>query len=414
MTPDQRPSLTVVTRYFHPDVAGSAIRLTELATGLADRGRDVDVITAQPSYSSLDRGRSKRPTTEEHEGVRIRRVRSTRFDKNHGMRYRVCNQLIFFLAALVALLRSGEDRVLFSTNPPFLPVMGGLLSALRGTEYVLLIHDLHPEFAARLGFLSRLNPAFWIWEWCNAWSYANAETVIVLDEKMAETARSKYGDGIDVTVIHNWEDGDEIVPQSKADNEFAREHALLDDLVVLYSGNIGAMHDLESVVLAMDEFKNEALTALFIGEGEAKAGLQRLVEERGLSNVEFLPYQPMDRLPDSLTCGDVALVTSEKGTSGVCVSGKFYTALASGQAILAIAPRDSTIGRVVKETDCGIRVDPGSPDAVAAALEHWISHPGEVDEMGERARTVFEERFSREHAVDRYDELLRELDAEAA
>lgn len=399
--------LTIVTRYFHPDVAGSAIRLTELATGLASRGCDVSVLTTQPSYASLDRGRTKRSKTETYRGVDVRRVWATRLNKNRTLLCRAINELSFFLSAMVALVIADEDRCLFTTNPPFLPVLGGIVSAVRGTEYVLLIHDLHPEMAARFGFLSKRNPVFWFWEWCNAQAYSRAERVVVLDESMADTVRSKYGSEVDVTVIHNWEDGDAIEPRAKADNEFAREHRLVDGTVVLYSGNIGEMHDLKSLVLAMAEFRvsNSDLRAVIIGEGSAKPELEALASDRRLTNVTFLPYQPRERLPESLTCGDIALVTVDEGADGVCVSGKFYTALASGLAILAVTEPGSTIERVVEETNCGRCVRPNSPSELADALRE-LHDEADLDAMGERARETFERRFTREDAIDQFHELV--------
>ena len=52
-----------------------------------------------------------------------------------------------------------------------------------------------------------------------------------------------------IAVIPNWVDTREITPQPR-DNEWAREHGLVDAFVVMHSGNIGHAQDLDSLVRA--------------------------------------------------------------------------------------------------------------------------------------------------------------------
>ncbi len=229
---------------------------------------------------------------------------------------------------------------------------------------------------------------------------------------MEETLIEKYGEECDVTVIHNWEDGEFIQPQKKSKNEFSKENDLVEPTTVLYSGNLGLHHDLESVIDAakiLEKMHPDKLKFLFIGEGGKKPILKDMVDDYGLNTVSFLPYQPKDALPDSLTSGDIALVTMEEGVEGLCVSSKFYTALASGQAVLAISKPDSEIGQVVERTDCGIRVDPESPDQIVSAIMQWLDNPDLVKEMGERARKVFDQKFNKQRSISQYQDCLSKV-----
>lgn len=408
---DAAPSVTIVSQVFHPDTSANAGVLTELATGLADRGYDVSVLTTQPSYTEEDR-QTTQPKSETYEGVSIRRLPATRFDRNRGTAYRMLNEISFFVAVLGYLLlrrKHGSEPLLLPTAPTFLPVLSWILRP-DGYPTVPVVMDLYPDMAVQLGYLSEGGIVYRIWDWLNRRAYPSATHVVTIGETMEETLHHKYGRSFDVTVVHNWADGESIQPQERADNPFVQEHGLLDELTVLYSGNLGQHHDLDSVIEAATMLEREELTPpphfLLIGEGGKKEHLERVATDRELESVTFLPYQPVEVLPDSLTAGDVAIVTMEQCVEGLCVSSKFYTALASGSAVLAISSEDAEIGSVVERTGCGIRVDPNDPEAVADAIRRWTENPAEVDEMGERARWVFEEEFSKPVALDKYESVL--------
>lgn len=411
---DPERSVTIVSQAFHPDTSANAGVLTELATGLAARGISVDVLAAQPTYTDEDRA-STEPWTERYEGVHVRRLPTTRFDRNRGIAYRMMNELSFFVVAFCYLLGRrvrGAELLLLPTAPTFLPILGWLLQPL-GYQSVPIVMDLYPDMAVELGYLSETGLVYRVWSWLNRRTYPTVTRVVTIGETMETTLRDKYGTECNVTVIHNWADGDFITPQSKSENPFAETHDLSDELTVLYSGNLGQHHDLESVMKAAIELDGDDVQPrphfVFIGEGGKKPKLKEMASEHALDTVTFLPYQPVDKLPNSLTAGDVSVVTMEQGVEGLCVSSKFYTALASGTAILAISTSNGEIGTVVERTGCGIRVNPNRPEQVADAIRYWTEQPDEIEKMGYRAREVFENEFSEAQALDKYEHIVSEL-----
>jgi glycosyltransferase involved in cell wall biosynthesis len=407
----QNKSVVLVSQFFHPDTSANSTLLSELAVGLAERGVDVSVITTQPSYTEEDRNRNE-PKSEMYEGVSIRRLPATRFDRNAGLAQRMLNELSFFIVALIYLcLRRRGDVVLVPTAPSFLPVAAWPLR-LRGYKPVPIVMDLYPGMAVALEYIHANSPVRQVWEWLNKRAYHRAEVTVTIGETMADQLRKEYGE-IPIEVIHNWEDGEFITPVEKSENPFAQKHGFTDQFTLLYSGNLGRHHDLESIVEAAEKLEHDEdvppFEIIFIGEGGQKQQLQTLVEDRSIDSVRFLPYQPVEELPNSLTSADVSIVTMAQGVEGLCVSSKFYTALASGQAVLSIAAPDAEIAHVVEEIDCGIHVDPESPDDVAAAVRRWINNPALATEMGDKARDVFEASFSKDVAVDQYYELIRSI-----
>ncbi|WP_302081608.1 glycosyltransferase family 4 protein [Salinibaculum rarum] len=419
---DASGTLTILTEYFHPEEASTAQLLTELATGLVDRHNfSVSVITALPNYHDDDRQTSV-PRREVHEGVIIERLRTTRFDKD-SLPLRLVNWLSFTLLAFVRLLRGhgNDDAVLVLSNPPILPFVAWLNHKLRGTPYVYLIYDVYPDMAVELGYLDRDGLVARLWDRAMRPVYRDAARVVVLGESMERHIEAKMtdDDGFDpdrIESIANWEDGNFIEPREKADNDFAQEHDTDEKFTLLYSGNIGRFHELETAIDAIDRLESAGRTdiqLLVIGEGARKAELQQDVTRRGIENVRFLPFQPLERLPETLTCGDASLVGIKPEMEGMCVSSKLYSSLAAGEPILAIVGEDDEVARVVREEACGAYIEPGDAEAAAEVLKSWADDPDRAAELGENARACFETQYTKEHAVDQYAALFERVVADS-
>ena len=407
-------SVVIVTQYFDPDTAGISILLSDLAYGLADRGIDVSVVTTQPSYSAADRA-TKCSAKETIDGIDIRRVPATRFDRNDGLVKHMLNEITFFFTAFVYLLvRKRGDVLLLSTCPSFLPIAGFPLR-WRGYQPVPVVMDLYPSMAVALDYIDGDSPICGLWDWLNRRTYRLASVTVTIGERMAEQIQREYGP-IPVRVIHNWEDGDFVEPRAKDENEFARKHGFDEQLTVLYSGNLGAHHELKSVLDAAASLEADGISSfqfVFIGDGAKKEQLEEIAREQDLESVTFLPYQPEETLPKSLTCGDISLVTMDPRVEGLCVPSKFYTALASGQAILTVSPLSAEIARTIEQAECGICIESGDSDAIEDAVRFWLNNPDRVDEMGQAAREIFELCYTKQVAIDAYADVIRNVASDA-
>ena len=405
-----RLSVTLLTQYFYPEVPGTAQISTDLALGLNDAGFDVNVFTGQPAYWDTKR----LPSREDYRGIRIHRAFSRRLSRN-GTRSRLTNGATVGAITLINLIRRRKpDVVLVDSTSPFLLVVAWLLRRLRRVPYVFLVQDVYPEIAIRLGVVRPNGPAARLWRQIYRRVYRSASRIVVLGPRMRDIVKrslmtSDYGKCV---VIPNWADGDAIVPRSKEDNPLRCELGLADKFVVLYSGNIGLTHDMETVVEAADRLRHlSRLRFLFVGHGGRKEAVESMVSQKGLQNVTMLPYQPLEALPYSLTCGDISLVTLERGIEGLSVPSKLYSSLAAGLAIVAVVGPGSEVGDIVEEYGCGYRVSQGDVEGLVSAIEALHSDSGLLAEMGGQARTCFERYYTRTMSIGRHASLLRDVAA---
>ena len=396
-----------LTQFFYPEPAATAQLLTELAVELVARGLSVTVYTAQPTYYE----RQKLPRKETFRGVEIVRLFSTRFSKQR-LYGRLINSLTFLLAVLLRLLFSRDQRpLLIVTVPPFLGWVGWLVYLMRRRKYIFLVHDVYPDMAIQLGYIKKTGFIARIWEVLNQRVYNHASAVVVLGDRMKQVIEKRIkNSATSVEVIHNWADGHFIMPRSKEENWFVQKHDLTGKTVILYSGNIGLFHDLETIIEAADCLRGiRDLVFLFIGEGGKKGKIIRMVHQRGIDNVMLLPYVSRHQLPYSLAAGDIGIVTLERGVEGFCVPSKLYYYLAAGQAILALVGKSSEVADIVEEWKCGFRVDQGDIDGVVNALKLWYKDRSLLEQMKSNARRCFEARFTKEKAVARYHQILKQL-----
>lgn len=400
----------LIAQYFHPDTASTGQLMTDLAVGLQQRGLDMTVYTTQPNYHSGDF--EKQPRTETYEGVEINRIRAPQFKQTNLLR-RAFNWIVYtlWMSFVLLLSRSQQDRkIVFVSNPPFFAIPMWVVCRLRGWEYTYIVYDLWPEKGIEFGFYRADGVIDRLWSWLHKRAFVAADTVVTLGPAMRDNILAYAPDTLDdrIEIVHNWADAEFITPKQKSDNWFSHEHGLVDRFSLLYSGNIGLFHDLETPIRAASSFDPDEFCFLVVGEGDNKDPMMTIADDLGVRDetVEFLPYQPYEDLPYSLTCADVAVVTVQEGFEGTCVSSKLYTALASGQPVLVIAKPGSDEAHVVEKHDAGAQVAQGDVESLVDQIRRWKSNPAIVEAQGKNAREAFEKQYTKEQSTDAYYQIL--------
>lgn len=272
------------------------------------------------------------------------------------------------------LFRRKPSRILVVTNPPFAPLVTALVAGIRNIPYYILVYDLYPDALAQAGFVQDQSFLFRLWKKVNPWFFKKAEKIFTLSESM-KCAIAQYLPGHDdkIKVIHNWADISYIRPIPKTENPFLQTHNLSGKKIILYSGNMGLTHDLESLVDAAEILRSHKdLCFVLIGDGGKKSSLQEMVSSKKLDNVFFLPYQDALDFPLAMAAADIGVVTLGKGAEGISVPSKTYVNLAAGLCLLAIAPKNSELSRLIETHQAGIICQPGDAKGVAEAIRSLL------------------------------------------
>jgi colanic acid biosynthesis glycosyl transferase WcaI len=403
--------LIFVNRFFFPDHSATSQILSDLAFHLAASGREVQVVTSAQIY---DAPRAALPEFETVNGVQVHRVSSSRFGRG-SLVGRSLDYLTFYRSArrrLIGLARPG-DLLVAKTDPPLLslPVMAA--ARRRGAGLINWLQDLYPEIAVALD-VPLIRAPFLARQLARRRdrSLQAAEANVVVGELMAEKLAALGVSPARIHVIPNWCNDVELRPVPHAQNPLREAWGLQDKFVFAYSGNLGRVHQFETVLAAAASLRDDPrFVFLLIGGGKRYEELRSAVERDGLAGLfRFMPYQPRELLAQSLGVCDAHWVSLNAKLEGLLVPSKFYGIAAAGRPIVMIGDPDGELGRLVTAHRCGFAVKPGDADALAGILRRLADEPDTVAQMGERARQLLEARFSRAQTLERWRQLLDRLD----
>jgi glycosyltransferase involved in cell wall biosynthesis len=399
--------IVFVNRYFFPDHSATSQLLSDLAFDLAGRGQNVLVVTGGQLYNDP---LATLPSDEEVRGVHVHRVRTSRFGRSRLLG-RLLDYLTFYLGATWYLLRSVRkgDIVVAKTDPPLMSVCAALAVKMKQGVLVNWVQDLFPEIAMALEVCGMRLAAPMLRRLRNG-SLQQGRCNVVLGEIMAKRLRDEGIPSDRITIIENWVDGDVLQPVPKEDNPLLVEWRLEGKFILGYSGNMGHVHEFKTMIDVAELLKAaEEIAFVFVGDGIARGWLEVEVARRGLTNVQFRPYQTTDHLRWSLSLPDVHFISLRPALEGLVVPSKFYGVAAAGRPVIYVGDPDGEIPQVLRRERCGWTFPIGEAGSLARFILALSQHQDEVTDAGARARLVFEQHYARSRALDTWRELLGSL-----
>ena len=402
--------ICVLSEYFHPDnTGGTGPVMSGLVRHLKDHyeGLEIDVITS----SNMFRGKADAlPAFEEWEGVSIRRI-SSPLPVKHSTGRRLMSNLVFTNAVLRALLLSRRkyDLVLVVTAPPVLPMAARAYRVLTGTPYVYLVHDLFLDMALAMNLLKDGGRSTRAMRRVQHKLFDAASRVVVLGRCMRDYVQDHYQVSREkLEIIPIPANLQQISARDHETNFRRRNH--LEGFVVLYAGNFARYQDFDTLLDAAAALRDRTdISLVFVGDGARRGHIEERIENENLTNVRLLPFVPIEELNDMLASADVSLVTLEKEIAGLAVPSKFYNILASGRPTVAVVNAQSEVGYIVKEANCGVQIDPEDSASLEKVLRNLADDAVLVKEMGINARSICEERFSREFICQQFYQVFEEV-----
>ena len=354
--------LVIIADWLPPDFGAVGQYMQMRARGLAERGHDVTLIGLASGEGSMQQeARGKGILTE----IRL----STRPVPRGSFLAR----LAWTAATNLRLVASGfralraADGILFTGSPPLLIHLLAPLKPLWRGRLVYRITDFHPEclIAARdrpsrvLALLLGLT---------NFWRRrVGGFEVLGLDQlkRLRETGVREERIALvrDVSPVSF---GKDVVAE-------AMPAALKGACVLLYAGNFGVAHDVETVAEGYRLHHREGTGRVRLWLSATGAGADDLVQhfaEQGLPFHKSEPV-PLDRLASLLRTPDAHLVTLKDAFVGFVMPSKIYACIESGKPVLFVGSADSDVDLLARSAGTGQywRVGCGNAAAFAAALE---------------------------------------------
>ena len=207
-------------------------------------------------------------------------------------------------------------------------------------------------------------------------------------------------------VIENWAPLAEL-PQVHRNNTWAEEHGLSHVLSVVYAGTLGMKHDPGLLLgLAASLQVHPGVHVTVVSEGDGADRLAAEARRHGLGNISVLPFQSFSAFSAVLGSADVLIGILERDAGRFSVPSKILSYLCAGRPVVAALPRENLAARLLQRAACGVVVDPGDGDGLAAATIRLLDDPDRRRELGRRARAYAEETFDITTIGDRFERIL--------
>jgi colanic acid biosynthesis glycosyl transferase WcaI len=292
--------------------------------------------------------------------------------------------------------------VILVPSPPLSNgVIADLLGRFRGVPFVYNVQDIWPDVAVRAGVLKNEKMIRRLKK-MEAYVYRRAAGITVISQGFRENLLAKGVPDEKIRVIPNFIDTDHVTPQAKH-NDFSIRHGVENKFVVLFAGNMGFSQGLESVLDTARLLQRYAdIVFLMVGNGAGKSKAEEYLRTLGLDNVRFLPFQPHEQLPAMYGSADVCLIPLRRGFTTESVPCKLFTIMAAGRPAVAAVDRGSDTWKLLQRVQCGICVEPESPQEMAAGILHYYRNESVRREAGQAGRNCAEKEFNPAVLADDY------------
>lgn len=330
---------------------------------------------------------------------------------------RIVSWLRYTMRAFFIMARMPKgSAALIVSNPPSLGPVAWFWHLLLRRRYFVLIYDLHPDVLVGMKVLPERHPLTWVWRRINRRVWNASAGVFTIGHRMAARLATQFSPAHTplgrVEVVPIWVDTTAIKPMPRAKNYFATELGIGARRVVLYAGNMGHSHDIDSILRAAEQLSGrEDIVFVLIGEGAKWQEAYDFATQRHLPNLMVLPFQPEAVLPYALAMADIALVSLDAGAEGMMIPSKTYYYMAAGAAVIAISHGNSELTDTLLKAECGVRVAPGQPDALARCILAMVDDGPRLEQLGKNARRACVERHDLVKCTAQFVNLLHKSEA---
>lgn len=369
--------------------------LEQVVNELVAAGHQATVLCSEGGYAE-GAGRAR---SEEIPGVQVIRIRATSFGRITTAG-KLADYATFYAGVAWKLLRlkHAPDRIVAMTTPPYLSLLARFCSRLRGADHAHWVMDLYPDvmtahgmikeggiahrrlrFLARVGFGGKRN-----------------RVVVTLGPDMHERIATLLPEGARSVWVPLWRTASLNGGPARGEDGLSlrRDRGWREDeVVMLYSGNMGLGHRFTEFLEAAESAGRLGLKRKFAFFGQGKRRGEIAAVAKISATVELRDHVPRELLAAHLASADVHLASLEPSWDGTMVPSKLQGSFAAGRPVLFVGSGESSIGRWITESGGGWVVEPKNREAMEAALVSAC-------DAGERSRRA---KAALEHAARHFD-----------
>lgn len=296
---------------------------------------------------------------------------------------RITSWILGFLKSIFLLNVYYRNHDIFvSTNPP----LNNFITLFCKNKGSILVYDIYPDGLSAGGFITEHNLIYKFWSKLNKIAFKKFNSVITITHGMAKLL-STYIEPSKIEVVPAWANqGLSHFDKVTDTNEFISLYTLKNKFLIIYSGNLGIKHDLESLVeLAKNLINYNEIEVLIIGEGFKKSIIENLLIEYKITNCKVLPYLPANMFLSMLQAMNIGVVSLEKETSQISIPSKTFNILGAGKPIICLGTKESDLAELLEKNQAGMSFNSDSIKELTSFVEKLYSDRIYYKQLSENA-----------------------------
>lgn len=375
--------------------------LTDMVEALYERGHTVHVLQKNTNgpLGSL-------PKRMVELGVETTRVECSTSQKgNLAGRFMV--DVLYVFKCLKWLKKHREfDRIFMQSSNVAGVQTRFLRHVQRAVPVIFNVQDIFPENAMYSGKMKKNGIVYKCFSFMQRHAYRYASRIITISEDMKDQLVEIGTPADKIEVVYNWSYRDTMYDPSEID------YSCLDGIIdrskfnVVYAGNIGVMQNVEIVIRAAAQMKEEKdICFHVIGDGAYRNKLEQLAIDLQADNVYFHDLMPSDCAPAIYSAVNVNVIPLAKNIYRTALPSKTATCLACGKPIVFAIGNKSEFAAYIERTADAIVVDSNDVMAFCNAIS--------VIKKTAKTRPVvdiFAKKFSKAANSRKYAELITNAD----
>lgn len=242
-------------------------------------------------------------------------------------------------------------------------------------------------------------------------AYRCADAIVVITDDVREKLIRQGVPEHKLKKIVNWFDEDKIREIAAKDNRFIQQNNLdTNRFYVQYAGNFGYTFHYRFVLDVAEHLKgHDEIVLQMIGAGTFEEDFKREAQERGLTNVAFLPWQPLDIISDVYSACSIGFIPLSRGVIGNSYPSKLSLIMACNRTFVTCADEDTHYCRDIRDNEIGLCVSDRDPRAAAQAiLTLYNDHALRERYARNATRYTYEHYGSKNNAI-KFVELVKEM-----
>jgi glycosyltransferase involved in cell wall biosynthesis len=389
----------LITQYFYPE----NFKSNDIAFELKKRGYDVDVLAGIPNYpeGKYYKGYNLfRKRIENINGVKVFRAFQFPRGKDSGVLLALNYLSYAFFASLWALYLSIFKKydciIVHQTSPITQGFPAVLVKKIQNIPLYFWVLDIWPDAMKSggevtnkhiLGFVDRVVKCM----------YTNSDKILISSEEFRPLVSSKGDYNEKIEYFPNWSDDILIMPDDYPIPE------LPSGFIIMIAGNLGKSQNLDAVMQAALELKNEkTIKWVLIGDGSKKEWVDNYVEINGLKGTVFTYGKfPFKAIPAFYKNADAMLLTlsGEFSDLKMYVPARLQSYMAAGRPVLGMI--DGAGADLILKANCGYVVNSGNYISLANTIRKKVLSDLEAfEKLGLNGRKYFEKHFKKDKCID--------------